>query len=105
MTINKEKIRSVGEDILGAGMHILSGAGGDLKTLVQQAVQRIVGDTYVSRVEYDELMKRVSMLESGKSVKAGKASESGTSKAAPKANKGASKKPAARKPSGSAARK
>ncbi len=90
MTINKQKSRpkilDVGEDILGAGMHILSGAGGDLKMLVQQTVQRIVGDAYVSKAEYEKLLARVAALE-GKNKK--------PSKSAPK--KSASKKPANRR--------
>jgi hypothetical protein len=51
------------EDILGAGMHLLSGAGGDLKLMVQQAVKSVIGDAYVSRKDYDALLKRVAALE------------------------------------------
>lgn len=64
----QEKFRGLfsngGEDILGAGFHILSGAGGDLKLLVQQAVTRVVGDAYVSRSEYESLAARLAKLES-----------------------------------------
>lgn len=51
------------EDILGAGLHLLSGAGGDLKLLVGQAVKTIVGDAYVSRAEYESLGRRLAELE------------------------------------------
>lgn len=51
------------EDILGAGFHLLQGAGGDLKLLVQQVVQRLVGEDFVSREEYDRLQARVARLE------------------------------------------
>jgi len=93
MTINKQKIRGIGEDILGAGFHILSGAGGDMKMLIQQAVQRVMGDAYVSRAEYEALLARVNTLESGKAKTGTKTSKSAASKASKNLNKSASKKP------------
>lgn len=51
------------EDIFSAGVHLLSGAGGDIKALVQQAVQRMVGDAYVDRQSYESLLVRVEKLE------------------------------------------
>ena len=63
MRTAKEKFGGFGEDILGAGFHILSGASGDVKLLVQQAVARVVGDAYVSRAEYDDMLLRLAALE------------------------------------------
>jgi len=88
----RQKLGGFSEDILGAGFHILSGAGGDVKLLVQQAVQRIVGDAYVSRAEYDGVLVRLAALE-GK--KASKVSKTSTKTAASKKH---AKTPAQRKP-------
>jgi len=99
MTINKQKIRGIGEDILGAGFHILSGAGGDVKQLIGQAVARMIGDAYVSRAEYEELLARVAVLE-GKGKKATKP----VAQAKKTPAKSASKKPIARKTSGASKR-
>ncbi|HCM83850.1 MAG TPA: hypothetical protein PKW15_03170 [Alphaproteobacteria bacterium] len=78
MRNQSQKPNSIKEDILGAGFHILSGAGGDVKLLVQQAVQRLVGEGFVSRAEYDQLSQRVRQLEAAKpsktqAVRAGRA--------------------------------
>jgi hypothetical protein len=69
---SKGSFAGIKEDILGAGMHLLSGAGGDLKMLVQQAVERIIGDAYVSRKEYESLAARVAKLEQKPSKPASK---------------------------------
>ncbi len=84
MATNKStrpSIADIKEDILGAGMHFLSGAGGDLKQMVQQAVKSVIGDAYVSKKDYDALAKRVAALEG----------QSGT-----KPSKSAAKKPASK---------
>ena len=65
---SRSSIAGIKEDILGAGMHFLSGAGGDLKLMVQQAVKNVIGDAYVSKKDYDALARRVAALE-GKTVK------------------------------------
>jgi hypothetical protein len=57
------KFAGIKEDILGAGMHLLSGAGGDIKQLIQQAVKSVIGEAYVSRQEYESLARRVAALE------------------------------------------
>jgi len=71
-----EKFRGLGEDVLGAGFHILSGAGGDLKLLVQQAVARLMGDAYVSRQEHEALAARLEALETRLGKKPSKSTKS-----------------------------
>jgi len=95
-----EKIRGIGEDILGAGLHILSGAGGDVKQLIGQAVARMIGDAYVSRVEYEDLLARVAALED----KGKKATKPSAAQAKKTPAKTVSKKPAVRKTSGASKR-
>lgn len=51
------------QDVLGAGMHLLSGASKDLQLLVQQAVNRVMANAYVRREEYESLLARVQKLE------------------------------------------
>lgn len=84
MRNTSQKFTGIREDILGAGFHLLQGAGGDLKLLVQQAVQRMVGEGFVTREAYERLEARVARLE-GKTAK--KPTKTGLS----------AKKPAARK--------
>jgi len=74
MRNRSEKFSGMKDDILGAGFHLLSGAGGDLKLLIQQAVQRLVGDNYVSREEYHRLAARVDRLEGKNPAKTAKSS-------------------------------
>lgn len=66
---NRPSISAIKEDIVGAGLHFLSGAGADLKQMIQQAVKTAVGTAYVSRKEYDALAKRVAALEGKKPAK------------------------------------
>ncbi len=68
MRNTSQKFSGIKEDILGAGFHILGGAGGDLKMLVQQAVTRLMGEAFVSREAYERLAARVAALE-GKTLK------------------------------------
>ncbi len=59
----RPSLSDIKADVLGAGFHLLSGAGGDLKQLVQQAANRLMGDAYVCREENDALATRVKALE------------------------------------------
>lgn len=59
----KEKFQGLREDVLGAGLHLLSGAGSDVKVLLQQAVQRLLGEGFVRREEFDSLLARLEKLE------------------------------------------
>ena len=80
----RPSLSGIKEDLLGAGFHLLSGAGGDLKQLVQQAANRLMGDTYVCREEYDALAARVAALET---QNAKKPTKTGAKSVAPKAKK------------------
>jgi hypothetical protein len=65
-----QKFAGIKEDILGAGFHILGGAGGDLKLLVSQLAGRVLADQYVTRAEYEALLARLAILEGKKPAKA-----------------------------------
>lgn len=80
------------DDLLGAGFHILQGAGGDLRLMVRQAVERLMGEGFVTRAEYDRLAARVAALE-GKTSKSPKTQAKKASAAPRRASKAKARKP------------
>ena len=70
MRSTSQKFGGFREDILGAGLHILSGAGGDLRLALQQMMGRMMADQYVTREEYEGLLTRLEALEGKKPIKA-----------------------------------